>query len=236
MGMDVNTRHPVNQLDRVICQIRFPALLEVNKRVDEFQKLIRRDYPGYTQPEPPPMNLANVPFPIDHRFQSDDKVWTVTLSVEAISLTTTHYTDWNDFKTRFESLMSVILGLFEIDSCVRVGLRYINAIRPSSVGMSDVKEVLREPYSELVKVDFGQLRGSNLILDYDLDNDTRGRSKISSIQFIDGEMGILIDDDTFIEKEVSIKELMPILDRLNGKSLEVFINIASKELVSKVVG
>lgn len=231
----MNARHPANQLDRVICQIRFPALLEVDKRIDEFQKSIRRDYPSYTQPELLPMNLANVPFPIDHRFQSDDKKWTVTLSVEAISLTTTHYTDWNDFRFRFKALIDIILGLFEINTCVRIGLRYINAIRPSSIGISDIKEVLREPYSELMRVDFGKIRGSNLILDYNLDNDIRGRSNIGSIQFIDGEMGVLIDDDTFIEREVSINELMLILDKLNKKSLKVFKNIASNELISKVV-
>ena len=235
IGMDTNAKHPINQLDRVICQVRFPALLEVNRRIDEFQKLIREDYPKYNQSGPTPLNLANVPFPTDHNFQSDDGIWTATLSVAAMSLTTTGYTDWDDFRHRFEKLLGAVRDLFEIETCVRVGLRYINAIRPSSIDMPDVEVILKEPYSILTKVSFGRLVGSSLVLDCDMEDGIRSRSNIGLIQFIEGEGGILIDDDIFIENTVHMNGLMPLLDNLNGKSREVFENIASDELISKVM-
>ena len=77
--------------------------------------------------------------------------------------------------------------------------------------------------------------GSSLVLDCDMEDGIRSRSNIGLIQFIEGEGGILIDDDIFVKNTVHMNGLMPLLDNLNGKSREVFENIASDELISKVM-
>lgn len=233
--MTSNNQHPANQLDRVICQIRFPALLEIDGMVAEFQKLIREDYPGYSQSSALPMNLANAPVPTDHIFQSNDMVWSITLLVASLSLTTTRYSDWKQFKRRLEQVTAAALDTFDIRTCNRVGLRYINAIRPSSVDLRDSSSTLRSPYSDLVKTDLGEFLGVNTTIDYRIDESVKGRSSVGTIQFMDGEEGVLIDDDTFVEEQIQIEELYPTLDRLNSYSLETFKKIASDDLISKVV-
>lgn len=227
--------HPANQLDRVICQIRFPAILEIDRRIDEYQARMRGRYPGYSQSMAIPLNLANAPVPKDHVFLSEDEKWSVTLSVSALSLTTSEYTGWDDFRGRFmEALMSAC-EIFRIESCHRVGLRYINAIRPSSVGIIESKDSLRRPYSDLIDFKLGTPMGSNIILDYEIQDDIRGRSVVGTIQFKDGEHGILIDDDIFMESSVAVEDLPDLIDKLNVRSLEIFRMIASDDLIGKVV-
>lgn len=233
--MTCDNQHPANQLDRVICQIRFPALLEIDGRIAEFQKSIRKDYPGYSQSSALPMNLANAPLPTDHVFQSKDATWSVTLSVASLSLTTTNYSDWKQFKSRLEHIIDAALGLFDIGPCNRVGLRYINAIRPSSIGLQNPGSALRSPYSDLLKTDLGETLGANAVIDYRIEKKVKGRSSIGTIQFIDGEEGALIDNDIFTEEQIPIEELSPILDSLNSHSLETFRKISSNILISKVI-
>ncbi|MDO5861919.1 MAG: TIGR04255 family protein [Thermoplasmata archaeon] len=233
--MASESNHPVNQLDRVICQIRFPAVLEIDKRVDEFQKMIRSEYPRYSQSAPIPLNLLDAPIPVDHVFQSADSHWSINLSVAALSLTTTHYTNWAEFRRRFVKALDAVKELFEISECHRVGLRYINAIRPSSVGLNDPIQALRSPYAEMMSPAMGKFRSMNAIQEYTVPDDIFCRSIIGSIQFSNGDSGTLIDDDTSVEKTVSLDRVAAILDNLKETSLDVFKNIASDELINKVV-
>ena len=181
------------------------------------------------------MNLANAPLPTDHVFQSNDMVWSITLSVTSLSLTTTRYSDWEQFKRRLEQVTAGALDTFDIRTCNRVGLRYINAIRPSSADLRDSSSTLRSPYSDLMKTDPGAFLGVNTAVDYRIDESVKGRSSIGTIQFIDGKEGALTDDDTFVEEQIPIEGLYPTLDHLNSYSLETFKKIASDDLISKVV-
>ncbi len=233
--MTLRPPHPANQLDRVICQIRFPALLEIDEMVAEFQKGVRANYPIYSKSSTFPLNLANVPIPTDHTFQSDDKVWSITLSVAALSITTTRYTDWGQFRSKLDQAISAALDLFDIKTCNRVGLRYINAIRPSSVELPDPKSSLRAPYSEMMCADLGTTTGVHTIIEYTVDDHIAGRSVIGMIRFNDGEEGALIDNDTFVEEQMPIEEALDVLDRLNSCSLETFKKISSDNLISKVI-
>lgn len=229
-------QHPKNQLDRVICQIRFPALLEIDRNVDEYQKELRNDYPVYAQSHSLPFNLANAPLPTNHTFQSEDGTWSVELSVVALSLTTTKYSDWNEFKDRFQRALHVATKLFEMKKCTRLGLRYINAIRPSSIGLPSAKDAFRCPYYDMMDTGIGNAQSLSAILDYSLRNGAKGRSVIGTIQFIDGdEHGAMIDDDIYIEDSINIETISDALDRLNEYSLETFKKIASDELIEKVM-
>ncbi len=228
-------QHPRNQLDRVICQIRFPALLEIDKNVDEYQKKLRGKYPTYIVSPTLQFNLANAPLPMNHTFQTEDGAWSVEISVSALSLTTTRYSDWNEFRDRFQQALIAATDLFEIEKCTRLGLRYINAVRPSSIGLSDAKYAYRHPYSDMMDTGIGSTQSLNAVLDYTLPDGAKGRSVVGTIQFMDGECGAMIDDDTYIEGFVGIEEVLDTLDRLNAYSLETFKKIASEELVEKVV-
>lgn len=233
--MASESNHPANQLDRVICQIRFPAVLEIDRRVDEFQKAIRSEYPRYSQSAPIPMNLVDAPVPVDHVFQTADSQWSINLSVAALSLTTTQYTGWDEFKNRFVKALDAATELFEISECHRIGLRYVNAVRPSSIGLNDPIQTLRSPYAEMMSPAIGDFRSMNAVQEYIIPDDVFCRSIVGNIQFYNNEAGTLIDDDTSIEKTVSVDKVTGILDDLNRISLDIFKNIASDELMSKVI-
>lgn len=228
-------QHPRNQLDRVICQIRFPALLEIDKKVDEYQKKLRGEYPIYIISPTLQFNLANAPLPMNHTFQTEDGAWSIELSVATLSLTTTRYSDWNEFRNRFHQALLAVMDLFEIKKCTRLGLRYINAVRPSSIGLSDAKNAYRRPYSDMMDTGIGSAQSLNAVLDYALPDGARGRSVVGTIQFMDGECGAMIDDDTYVEGFMNIEEVLNTLDRLNAYSLETFKKIASEELIEKVM-
>lgn len=230
-----SAHHPSNQLDRVICQIRFPALLEIDRRIDAFQTSIRRQYPNYSRFPVPALALSDAPVSEDHIFQSGDGQWSVTLSVNSISLTCSRYIDWAGFRSRFDDIYSSFTGLFDIGNPVRIGLRYINAVRPSSIGITDLGSILRHPYSDLMRTDLGTTRSTSSMIEYDIRGNISGRSVIGMIRFTDGESGILIDDDTFMEHDMEGLPVLEALDELNALSLETFMKISSDELLSKVI-
>ena len=78
--------HPRNQLDQVICQIRYPAQLSIDRNMDLFQDRIRGDYPGYAQEQIVPIGVANPPG-AGHIFTSPDSRWSINVSTGAMSLT-----------------------------------------------------------------------------------------------------------------------------------------------------
>ena len=53
----MRTEVPRNQLDQVICQLRFPARLSVERNIDRFQDAVRNDYPEYSQEQIVPIGV-----------------------------------------------------------------------------------------------------------------------------------------------------------------------------------
>lgn len=152
-----------------------------------------------------------------------------------MSLTSTRYTGWGDFRTRFDYAFRPVVEIFGIEEFQRIGLRYINAVRPSSIGITDMRDLLKPPYTELLDTNLGSARGMSSVFDYGLPDGISGRSAICMIRFIDGETGILIDDDAFIEGHIKREKIIPRMDRLNEASLSAFTKIASDKLLSKVM-
>lgn len=234
MNMASANNHPSNQLDKVIFQIRFCPMLEIDRRVDEFQAMIRDSFPHYLIPEMMQMNLANVPVPIDHVFKTESGDLAVSLSVSALSLTSTNYSDWNIFRSTVCSLLNVMERLFKINKFTRVGLRYVNAIRPSSLNLNGLEDTLSSPFSGILSSDIGDVVAMNNIVEYRLSGDNMGRAVIGTIQFSDSEYGMLIDDDVYVERTIDINSVSSILDSLHADSELMFKTIASNQVVDKV--
>lgn len=227
--------HPSNQIDRVICRIRFNTLLDIDRRMDEFRYLVGERYSGYSTSDNIPLNMTDMPLPVNHVLQSVDGSSYINLSVSGLGLTVTRYTCWDDFRQEFSGLMEDIQSLFDIGECLRIGLRYINAVRPSSVDIPSIEGILRSPYSDLFRTSIGEVKSINSTIDRSFDGGMRGRSIIDTIQFSDGEVGILIDDDVFIEGDIPFPDVMDVLDRINSTSSDLFRSIASDALLEKVL-
>ncbi len=226
--------HPHNQLDQVICQIRFPAQLSVDRNIDLFQDRVREEYPDYAPEQIVPLGVANPPGAC-HIFTSSDGAWSISISTGAMSLTTRRYENWVDFETRFAFAFDAFREVFKVESFTRIGLRYINAIRPSALGLEEKAEtVLRGPVSDLFSQTSGTFRAGSCILDRAFDEGTLGRTAVGTIVFTDNQPGYAIDNDVFICGNYAGDDVMGILRKFNGISNELFKEMASEELCRRV--
>ena len=140
--------HPKNQLDNVVFQMRFPAMLSIDRDMALFQDRIKACYPVYDAFSNMLPNVANIPSTRDYAFYSEDRSWSASLSVATLSLVTSRYAGWSDFFGKAMKLIDDASSCFSIDEVTRIGLRYVNAIKPSSMGFpaGDFKSLIDSRY------------------------------------------------------------------------------------------
>lgn len=139
-----------NPLAQVVCQLRFPQVLRIASQTPaEFQDRIRDAYPHYEKKAPnvPPnapaelARIVNTLAPdassVVHEFVSADRKWTVALSSGFVALDTRAYVHWQDFRDRVASVTAALRELYEPAFYTRIGLRYIDRINRSELGLAD---------------------------------------------------------------------------------------------------
>jgi uncharacterized protein (TIGR04255 family) len=134
-----------NLLNEVVFQARFPRFLPIEAEPpSEFQKLVIGDYPIYEQRNVIQIILGsgqeNLPPASEiqgrmHAFLSRDKVWTVILSGDIISLSTRVYIHWEDCKVRLQKALEAFFRIYRLAFFTRLGLRYQDVIRPQELGL-----------------------------------------------------------------------------------------------------
>ena len=122
-------------LIEVICQLRFPAILRIDAQAPaQFQEAIRGDYPQFSQrmENLPPRKEGGKLVPQgtqpNYQFLAKDNHWKVNLTKNFISLSTNHYTRWEDFAKRLDKVLAAFIRLYQPTYFERVGLRFINSI------------------------------------------------------------------------------------------------------------
>jgi len=73
-----------------------------------------------------------------YQFSSDDDVWQINLTRSSISLTTTGYETWEKFRERLVGPLSALRDVYGPASYSRIGLRYVDVIMPSELGLAEV--------------------------------------------------------------------------------------------------
>jgi len=150
-----------NPLDRVICQVRFPPILRIDTQIPaDFQDAIRGEFPGFCEKE----ELA-FPLPLraqkeistevlhqmaptetkNYEFSSEDGNWVVNLTRTFLALTARRYIRRQEFKERLKTPFEALTRIYEPACFSRIGLRYVDIIRRSDLGMKDV------PWTELLQ-------------------------------------------------------------------------------------
>lgn len=223
-----------SQLDKVICQIAYEPWFSIDSDIGRFQQLIGTAYPiTGVNTEPGGMQLIDMPLVNNYRFSTRDGAWTINVTRSFIALTSSRYTGWFDYKNRLRDACETLLSAFGIGSYTRVGLRYINAIRRSSLGFENI------PWSELINPALlgmassheGNVKNHSSVTELAFDDD---RIRLSSglISFNDdGEQGFLIDCDVFTEKEITIDHVETLLDSYNRHCWEMFEESVSPKLL-----
>ena len=144
-----------NQLAEVVCQFRFPEILKIAAEIPaDFQEAIRADYPRYQarkenplpkfQGAPGNLQLQKQEPVTNYQFSSADGTWRVNLTSKFISLASSKYTRWEDFAARLDKPLAAFIQLYKPAYFERVGLRYLNFISRSQLGLEGV------PYRQLI--------------------------------------------------------------------------------------
>lgn len=146
-----------NQLTEVICQLRFPTILSVgaNEPV-EFQEAVRAGFPRYLVSKdqlPPRVGGGNTPAPVvepqqsvtNYHFVSENGMWRLNLTNHFIALTCRQYTSWEEFARMLDQPLADFIRIYRPSFFERVGLRYLNAISRTALGLTGTS------WSELIE-------------------------------------------------------------------------------------
>lgn len=150
-----------NPLEKVICQLRFPPILIIDSELPaKFQDLIREEYPHYeenievqqeisTDLNSGSLNpMSNITRNKNHVFVSEDGQWQINLTRTFISLSTTNYVRWEDFKAKFEKPLNALIKVYRPPYFTRIGLRYVDVFCRSVLGLNGCE------WRELIKPQF----------------------------------------------------------------------------------
>ncbi len=145
-----------NPLAGVTCQLNFPPILQIDKEVPaEFQERIRRQYPvlNETRGIPLPPEVASIinsqiafgNATYEFRDDTADRaIWRVSLARDALSLSTSKYVRWEEFRDRLALPFQAFVDLYTPAFFTRIGLRYQNVIRRGLLKLDDT------PWRELL--------------------------------------------------------------------------------------
>lgn len=154
-----------NPLVEVICQIKFPRILDIDAALPAaFQNAIRREYPlfrlreGYRiQVKTPSFESGQEPPKIDtartYDFLSQDEKWKVSLGGDFVALTATSYTRWEEFRDHLTSCLGVALAIYQPSLFTRIGLRYKDLIVRSVIQKEGTpwRDLIRPPILGLLE-------------------------------------------------------------------------------------
>lgn len=239
-----------NTLENVICQLRFPPILRIDAAPPaEFQERIRGAFPGFRQvplveaqfpPDIaatlPPDLMGTIPPEIfkhvfagpqgnkNYEFSSEDGFSQINLTSTFIALSTKRYARWEEFKARLQIPMDALLDVYHPAYFTRIGLRYMNLIRRSALGLEGTE--WRELLSPFITGVLGareiahQVKGLQQLYEIQLE-DGRAMVKVLTtlVRPIDkGEESFLIDSDFSDPHKTDFGVAMERLDYLNARA------------------
>ena len=127
---------------RVIAQVRFPTLLAVRSadRVSGFQDAVRDRYPYLEREDIAMLSVGPISVPdasheavVHWRFWDAQRKWRTTLNQDFLAIETTAYESRADFMANLGEVLRAFQTIFQPNSATRLGMRYIDQIKPPSV-------------------------------------------------------------------------------------------------------
>lgn len=220
-----------NLLDRVICQLRFPPILRIDKESPvEFQDAIRKNFPEFQEKEEitlPQSMQQEVPFEVlrqiipseikNYQFSSKEGFWTVNLTHTFVALITRKYKNWEEFKSKLDEPLKALNNSYEPAYFSRIGLRYVDIINRKVLGLEkfDWNELL-QPYvlGLLSSTDVNKVV-QRMEAKYEIRlNDESDIARISTglVEQDNGEVCFMIDTDFFNTEKTDISNALNKLD------------------------
>lgn len=229
-------RFKTNAIHLVMCQLTFPTILRIaNEAPAVFQEPLRKWYPLFRTREatrlPEQFQLLQPTLPPEYQvrlydFGSEDGHWTVTLAQDFITLQTTDYTSWEDFRMRLSNVLEILVREYDPIFYTRIGLRYQDLFDRRSLGLEEKPwsalfnpALAGELTDDLVSTNI-QEKFSRLLIRL---NDLDGHVMINhGLEISTNEHRYFIDSDFYKEAHTSIAEAKPALDRLKRHAGRMF--------------
>lgn len=223
-------------LVEVLCQLRFPPILLIEKEIPAtFQERIRSDYPYVEEkvisPMPEIQRILSGGVLLDKKaydFKSVDGNWTAALTKDFIALTTKTYTRWEIFKNHLNSPLKALEDVYKPNFYTRIGLRYQNVIQRSRLGLGHVEwkdllnpQIVGELASPPIAAETVGLGRDVLINLADVAGQARIRHGFATLPD-DDEICYFIDTDIFTEQQTEIEHAIDVLTQFNGYGSRIF--------------
>jgi uncharacterized protein (TIGR04255 family) len=143
-----------NPLAEVICQLQFPAILQIASELPSaFQERIRGAYPGFQQalaisglnlPGAMAQAVANMPMggmqpTPTYSFTTQSESRTVTLTRDALTISERSYVRWEELRAEVETVRAALEEVYAPPYYTRLGLRYQNILKPDELELGDAE-------------------------------------------------------------------------------------------------
>ena len=244
-------RYGSHQLGEVICQLRFPEILKINAESPvAFQEAVRKQFPRYSvNTEAPAPKIINTPqglklqtpAPIhNHTFVSDDGAWRINLTSGFISLSCSRYTGWENFAIKLDLPLAAFIQTYQPAFFQRIGLRYMNFISRSKLGLEGTA------FSELITPSYLGILGDDNIPEKDalksgVDAEFRlaggytakihaGPGIVTRNGQTDKEVKFIFDQDLYCSTETPIPQAANVLESLHRYAYPIFRNAITNKL------
>ncbi|MCJ7654744.1 MAG: TIGR04255 family protein [Dehalococcoidia bacterium] len=222
-----------NPLDRVICQLRFPPILRIDTEVPaQFQERIRKDFPDFCEKEELilpqkirqefPAELLGKIMPSgtkNYEFSSEDAIWMVNLTRTFVALGTTKYRRWEEFKERLDKPLNALIEIYEPAHFSRIGLRYIDIIKRSELGLDGVdwQELLQPYILGLLSLTTINKQVQTLKAKYEISLDNEGGIAriVTGLVEQDKEVCFLIDTDFYDTRKTDTSKVVNKLENFH---------------------
>jgi uncharacterized protein (TIGR04255 family) len=188
----------------------------------------RSQTPSITLPPQIAQLLGHSVSPVAYTFLTEDRATTLMLSPEALSLTTSAYSRWEDFRGRLQNPLTALAEIYQPSFFSRIGLRYVDAIQRERLGLEGQKwsQLLRrELLGELALPQFeDSLEQAERVLRLKFPDGSGSillRHGLGQVQG-QSETGYVIDFDFYTDKKTEVADGGATLDRFNRRAGRAF--------------
>ena len=162
-----------NPIREVICQVRFPTILEISvKPPATFQNLVRHNYPMFEDGRPDLDAIQGLPDEIaklveglpptkptvpEYRFSTVDQDQAIAFSQDFLAFTSVTYDKWENFSAGFQYAEAAFKETYDPAFYSRVGLRYQDVVDRAELGLEEYT------WGKLFNPEFAGFLGSDSI-------------------------------------------------------------------------
>lgn len=197
-------------LTEVICQVRFPAILQISPEdISMYQKAVREQFPRYAVEQQIGIELlaqnASSRKKI-HRFRDKANETTLSFSDDFFSVNTTKYQGWKHFANNLGLASDVMLSVFDLSHTTRIGLRYVNKLTLINTGKTNFSELVSLMRPELTSLLRAEVLSNPVMLTHIRDNfdDNIFSFRFGAIKEASEEKTFLLDFDLYTEEVLDL--------------------------------